>query len=72
MKQICTAIAYCHANSIVHRDIKPENILIDSIKDGEIHCKLADFGASLIHDAQKGKTLSEFFGTSYYVAPEVL
>jgi calcium-dependent protein kinase len=41
------------------------------MKDQEIHCKVADFGASLIHESSKGH-LSEFFGTSYYVAPEVL
>ena len=26
--QVCKAVAYIHAHSIVHRDIKPENILV--------------------------------------------
>jgi calcium-dependent protein kinase len=27
MKQILSAIKYCHKNGIVHRDLKPENII---------------------------------------------
>jgi calcium-dependent protein kinase len=30
IKQVLSAIAYCHSKSICHRDIKPENILLDT------------------------------------------
>jgi calcium-dependent protein kinase len=45
MKQVLSAINYCHTRNIVHRDLKPENLLID--KD-EAHpkIKIIDFGTS--------------------------
>ena len=33
MKQIMSAVAYCHANKIVHRDLKPENIIFVNNQD---------------------------------------
>ncbi|CDW74871.1 protein kinase domain containing protein [Stylonychia lemnae] len=68
IQQLLSAVNYCHLNNIVHRDIKPENILIDSKKGDQI--KLIDFGT-----AQKfttGKSMTQTFGTAYYIAPEVL
>lgn len=32
MRQIMSAIAYCHSKNIVHRDIKPENIIFNSLE----------------------------------------
>jgi len=32
IKQVLSAINYCHSRNIVHRDLKPENLLLD--KDG--------------------------------------
>ncbi|CAD8141750.1 unnamed protein product [Paramecium pentaurelia] len=69
MKQILTAVAYCHSKGIVHRDLKPENILFDSKNQGA-SLKIIDFGASakLINDEKLKKRI----GTPFYVAPEVL
>lgn len=30
IKQIISAVGYCHSHKIVHRDLKPENILYES------------------------------------------
>jgi len=68
LEQLLGAINYCHSKSIVHRDLKPENILLDS--GGTNNIKVIDFGTSekMISNIK----LSQAFGTSYYIAPEVL
>lgn len=47
MRQILSAVSYCHANKIVHRDLKPENLLYES-KEKNALLKLVDFGTSSI------------------------
>jgi len=49
MKQILSAINYCHLNKIVHRDLKPENILYESKQPGAL-LKVIDFGTSRLYD----------------------
>ncbi|ORX91524.1 Pkinase-domain-containing protein [Basidiobolus meristosporus CBS 931.73] len=66
IRQIISAIDYCHQNSIVHRDLKIENILIAS--DGSI--KIIDFGLSNLFSPQS--QLSTFCGSLYFAAPELL
>ncbi|KAI9097026.1 kinase-like domain-containing protein [Phlyctochytrium arcticum] len=66
IRQIVSAIDYCHQNSIVHRDLKIENVLID--KDGSI--KLIDFGLSNLF--APSKQLQTFCGSLYFAAPELL
>lgn len=69
MKQLLSAINYCHKKSIVHRDLKPENMLLEQDKDLE-KLKIVDFGTSLTFDPDRA--LDEKLGTAYYIAPEVI
>ena len=69
MRQILSAVAYCHANNIVHRDLKPENLLLDK-ESHDATVKVIDFGTSTVHDNQQN--LTQRYGTAYYIAPEVL
>ena len=46
MRQILSAIVYCHERNIVHRDLKPENLLLDSKKPDAL-LKVIDFGTSV-------------------------
>lgn len=67
MKQILSALAYCHSNKIVHRDIKPENLLYEN-ENKNSQLKVIDFGTS---KRMKGDNLKEIIGTAYYMAPEL-
>ncbi|CAD8178920.1 unnamed protein product [Paramecium octaurelia] len=69
MKQILSAVSYCHQKGIVHRDLKPENILFDQ-KHSQASIKIIDFGASA--KLQNCEKLQKRIGTPFYVAPEVL
>ena len=65
MKEVLSAIQYCHEKKIVHRDLKPENILVE-----EETIKIIDFGTS--RKFENNKMMSNSHGTPYYIAPEVL
>lgn len=45
MKQVLSAVNYCHQKNIVHWDLKPENILLDT-EDPNSILKVIDFGTS--------------------------
>ncbi len=68
MKQVFSALVYCHNLKIVHRDLKPENLLLVNKKDYKI--KVIDFGTSKMLNPEL--KMQEKFGTPYYIAPEVL
>ena len=60
-----------HQMGICHRDLKLENFLFDE----NFNIKLSDFGfSSLIIKNKKGKkkNLTDFLGTPYYEAPEII
>lgn len=52
MKQILSAINYCHQRQIVHRDLKPENILMNR-DENDPKITIIDFGTSGIFDNNK-------------------
>ncbi len=69
LKQVLSAINFCHTRNIVHRDLKPENLLLDKDTDNP-KIKIIDFGTSQVFSGDK--KMSQKFGTPYYIAPEVL
>ena len=72
MRQLFSAVEYCHEKGVIHRDLKPENILIESSEEKDrdfFHIKIIDFGTCEILKKNK---LTEQIGTSFYIAPEVL
>lgn len=69
MRQIFSAINYCHKNNVCHRDIKPENFLL-KFKDDPSSIKLIDFGLS--RKLTEGEMLSTPNGTPFYLAPEII
>ena len=47
MKQLLSAVAFCHKNGIIHRDLKPENILLEEEEEATkeyFTIKVIDFG----------------------------
>ena len=69
MRQLLSAVSYCHSKRIVHRDLKPENLLLSS-KSAEATLKVIDFGTSVLFDAKH--KMKRRIGTIHYIAPEVL
>jgi eukaryotic-like serine/threonine-protein kinase len=50
--QICQAMNYAHAHSVLHRDLSPNNILVKTNKDGSHEVKVVDFGISKVETIQ--------------------
>ena len=69
MKQVMSAVAYCHEKKIVHRDLKPENLVFIN-KDENSDLKVIDFGTS--RSFNPDEKMKKRLGTPYYIAPEVL
>ncbi len=65
IEQICDAVAFAHAHTVVHRDLKPANIQV--LPNGQI--KIMDFG--LAHSGEPQATSSGWIlGTPHYMSPE--
>jgi serine/threonine protein kinase len=71
--QTCKALSKAHQLGIVHRDVKPANIFLLDSEDGDIFCKLLDFGVAKYTDAELSMTrTNEKMGTPFYMCPEQL
>ncbi|MBD3236639.1 MAG: protein kinase, partial [Candidatus Eisenbacteria bacterium] len=68
MGQVCTGLAYAHAQGVIHRDIKPGNILVDA----EDRVKITDFGLAQLTGGRESETRYPLAGTPGYMAPEQL
>jgi TolB-like protein len=67
-REVASALAYAHAQSVVHRDVKPENILLH---EGEAW--VTDFGIALARGGVGADRLTETgvaVGTPAYMSPE--
>jgi hypothetical protein len=70
LEQFASALDAAHRRGLVHRDVKPANILI-TVKDGEEHSYLTDFGLAKKFDTASGLTAKGLLvGTVDYMAPE--
>lgn len=67
--EVCDAVAYLHANSVLHRDLKPSNILVS--EHGKV--KLLDFGiAKILEDGGDATVTQLRVLTPDYASPEQL
>lgn len=66
IRQMISALEYCHAHLVIHRDLKPENLLLDE----GLNIKITDFGLSNI--MKPGQRFSTFCGSLHYACPEIL
>ena len=64
--QLCSAVAFLHAEGVVHRDLKLENIFLDS----KSNIKLGDFGFT--REFERNRLLETWCGTVAYAAPEMI
>jgi serine/threonine-protein kinase len=72
LRDVASALAFCHVESIVHGDVKPENILLESNGQSAYLC---DFGVSFRRGDVDRRRLPigqwmPSSGSQYFAAPE--
>jgi serine/threonine protein kinase len=72
LRQVLRGLCHCHERGIIHRDLKPCNILVKEREDGDITCKITDFGIGRFTALTTGRSLTHEVVTLWYRAPEVL
>ncbi|TPX31275.1 hypothetical protein SeMB42_g07784 [Synchytrium endobioticum] len=65
-RQVLSAVAFCHQNSVIHRDLKPENLLLDAHKN----IRIIDFGFG--NTFHRERFLDTYCGSPFYAAPEMI
>ena len=69
VKQLLSALHYCHKLGVIHRDIKMQNVM--SLDQNDItSLKLIDFGLSGKLSGENGNYRA--MGTAIYIAPEMI
>ena len=68
IRQVASAIDYCHKKNVLHRDLKPENLLLVEKRRLD-QVKIADFGFSKM--IPSGGSTKSVLGSPGYVAPEI-
>mmetsp|Transcript_11153 Transcript_11153/g.17916 ORF Transcript_11153/g.17916 Transcript_11153/m.17916 type:complete len:515 (-) Transcript_11153:107-1651(-) len=69
MKQVLSAVVYCHQHKVVHRDLKLENILWAT--DEQV--KLIDFGyAQSYRQPRREYKMKMDVGTTYTLSPQIV
>jgi serine/threonine-protein kinase len=73
LAQLGSALDAAHEKGLVHRDVKPGNVLL-SVRDGEEHAYLTDFGVAKKFDTVTGigdlTKQGAVVGTVDYMSPE--
>ncbi|KAL7507979.1 hypothetical protein ACHAXN_005100 [Cyclotella atomus] len=73
MKQLCNAVSYMHRRGVVHRDLKYENVMfVERMDRARLSIKLIDFGLSMKYGGGNKNNMTDFVGTIYTMAPEVI
>jgi len=72
-RQVAEALDYAHSQKIIHRDVKPSNIMVETLTDGGVCCRVLDFGLAAEVRSSLSRVSSEVTdtsGTRPYMAPE--